>query len=252
MKHLISTVVLLAVCGCDRNAPGAQDGSGAVTPPVNLNAEKTSHTNSQTYLNKTMRGKVSRHGLYRLVRSGGVINDPNTGTGKAVIKPVVELVRTTERIPLIKGAQMYLQYRIWPLPAQPAYVDLRRVLRHPEMTLPDGSVSTGSDYMIKGKVSSNQVIAYTGYGLDENYELVEGEWIFEIWYKDRKMIEQKFTTYQPDQAEIATLKPLLELGTKVVGQEETSGKPFSRFNWPRLTVGKSRQAPEPVDSAQEN
>ena len=27
-------------------------------------------------------------------------------------------------------------------------------------------------------------IAYTGYGLDEDYELVEGDWIFEIWYQD--------------------------------------------------------------------
>ncbi|MFC1772490.1 hypothetical protein ACFL3A_03950 [Pseudomonadota bacterium] len=28
--------------------------------------------------------------------------------------------KTTERIPLIKGGQMYLQYRIWPLQGQPA------------------------------------------------------------------------------------------------------------------------------------
>jgi len=52
------------------------------------------------------------------------------------------------------------------------------------MTLPDGTVSTGSDFIIKRKLSSNQVIAYTGYGFDEDYELVEGEWSFEIWYKD--------------------------------------------------------------------
>ena len=91
--------------------------------------------------------------------------------------------------------------------------------------------------MIKGKISSNQVIAYTGYGLDEDYELVEGNWVFEIWYQDKKVIEQKFTTYQPDEAEIAKLKPILALGNKVVGQSEPSKKPFSRFDWPRITVG---------------
>ena len=149
--------------------------------------------------------------------------------------------KATERIPLIKGGQMYLQYRIWPLPDQPAYVDLRRVLKHPEMTLPDGSVSTGSDYTLKGKVSSNQVIAYTGYGLDEDYELVEGDWTFEIWYQDRKLIEQTFTTYRPDEEEVAKLKPILELGNRAVGQSEpTTGKPFSRFDWPRVVVGQEK------------
>jgi len=103
----------------------------------------------------------------------------------------------------------------WPVPDQPAYVDLRRVLKHPEMTLPDGSVSTGSDYTIKGKVSVNQVIGYTGYGLDEDYELVEGDRVFEIWYQDRKLIEQKFTTYRPGKEEIATFEALLSPGNHV-------------------------------------
>jgi len=164
---------------------------------------------------------------------------------------VVERVRTTERIPLIKGSQMYMQYRIWPLPAQPAWVDLRRVLKHPEMILPDGSVSTGSDYMIKGRVNSNQVIAYTGYGLDEDYELVEGDWIFEIWYQDKKLIEQKFTTYRPGEEEVTKLEPILALGNRAVGQDGPTGKPFSRFDWPRITVGgtKSPDGTEPLDES---
>ena len=51
--------------------------------------------------------------------------------------------------------------------------------------------------MITGKVLYGQVVAYTGYGLNEDYEIVEGDWIFQIWYEDKKMIEQKFTTYWP-------------------------------------------------------
>jgi hypothetical protein len=230
MKYLIPMTLLLTLGGCEINSPGSRDSAGGVASPE---ASKKTPTD----LDQTLKGHVSRPGLYRLVRSGGVINDPSTGTGKSTVKPVVELVRTTERIPLIKGGQMYLQYRIWPLPAQPAYVDLRRVVKHPPMTLPDGSVSTGSDYMIKGKISSNQVIAYTGYGLDEDYELVEGDWIFEIWYQDKKVIEQKFTTYRPDQAEITKLNPILALGNKAVGQNQATEKPFSRLDWPRVTIG---------------
>lgn len=211
MKILIPLFILFALCGCERNSTDS----------------------AASYLNKPLTGKVSQPGLYRLVRSGGVVNDPNTSTGKAMSKPVVERVKLTLRIPLIKSAQMYFQYRIWPLPDQPAYVDLRRVLKHPAMTLPDGSVSTGSDYMIKGRVSVNQVIAYTGYGLDEDYELVEGDWVFQIWHKDKKLIEQTFTTYRPNEAEQAELKSLLMKQT--LTQPETTQEPYSRFNWPGKT-----------------
>lgn len=236
MKYLIPVALLLILSGCGKNTPESQGSTEVVASSGSAASGKTPGD-----LDKPLKGKVSRPGLYRLVRSGGIINDPSTGTGKSVVKPVVELVKTTQRIPLIKSGQMYFQYRIWPLPAQPAHVDLRRVVKHPKMTLPDGSVSTGSDRMIKGKISSNQVIAYTGYGLDEDYELVEGEWVFEIWYQDEKVIEQKFTTYRPDEAEIAKLKPILSLGNRAAGQSEPSGKPFSRHDWPRITVGGTKQ-----------
>ena len=110
-------------------------------------------------------------------------------------------------------------------------------MKHPEMTLPDGSFSTSSDRLIKGKISSKQVIAYTGYGLGEDYELVEGDCVFEIWYQDKMVIEQKFTTYRPEKEERVNLKPLLAPGNRAVGQEQSLEKPFSRRDWPRITVG---------------
>ncbi len=245
MKYLIPVALLLAMLGCENSPSGSQDSGKTAASPEPVASSKTPDDPDQP-----LKGHVGRAGLYRLVRSGGVIDDPSTSTGKSVLKPVVELVRTTDRIPLIKGVQMYLQYRIWPLPAQTGYADLRRVLKHPPMTLPDGSVSTGSDYMIKGKVSANQAIGYTGYGLDEDYELVEGDWIFEIWYQDKKLIDQKFTTYRPDEAELAKLKPILALGNKAVGQSESAGKPFSKFDWPRITVGGTK-APAPTGALNE-
>ncbi|TCK18611.1 uncharacterized protein DUF3859 [Thiogranum longum] len=234
MKYLIliPIALLLVLGGCENNSGATQDGDKLAT-----SSGSTAPLKPSANTDEPLKGHIGRPGLYRLVRSGGVINDPTTGTGKSVIKPVVEMVKSTERIPLIKGGQMYLQYRIWPLPALPAHVDLRRVVKHPRMTLPDGSYSTGSDRTIKGKVVSNQVIAYTGYGLDEDYELVEGDWIFEIWYQGKKVIEQKFTTHQPSKEELAKLKPILALGNRAVGQSEPSKKPFSKRDWPRIMVG---------------
>jgi hypothetical protein len=33
--------------------------------------------------------------------------------------------------------------------------------------------------------------------LSEKYELVEGEWVFQLWYGDEILAEQKFTAYWP-------------------------------------------------------
>jgi hypothetical protein len=215
MKVLLSVMLISTQLGCASNPPLSQSSA-----EVEAMAQATS-SHSLSYLNKPLKGRVSQHGLYKLVRSGGIIDDPKTGTGKAVSKPVIQHLKSTARIPLIKSAQIYLQYRIWSLPDQPAYVDLRRVMKHPKMMLPDGSISTGSDYMIKGKVSANQVIGYTGYGLDEDYELVEGDWVFQIWYKDKMLVEQKFTTYYPDKEEHAILESLLVPGKKVNNKKQS-------------------------------
>ena len=222
MKYFVSIAVILLLVGCDKGAQEMAENSTAAVSP--------------SYLNVPLQGKVARSGIYRMVRSGGVVNDPKTGTGKAVAHPVVQFVKATQRIPLIKGAQMYMQYRLWYLPDKLAYADLRRVLKHPKMTLPDGSVTTGSDFKIKRRVNSNQVIAYTGYGFDENYEMVEGEWTFEIWYEGKKLIEQTFTTYKPDEKEVAELEPLLKLGNNVLTEMKIPDKGSSRQEWPHVVV----------------
>lgn len=234
---LLGLLLMLGACG---NPDEAQVGAERVA------AQASDSRDALAYFGKPVVGKVARAGLYRLVRSSGVVDDPHTGTGKAVSKPVVQLVRPTRRIPLIKGAQMYLQYRIWPVPDHPAYADLRRVIRHPKMKLPDGRVSTGADYRIKGRVSANQVIAYTGYGLDEDYELVEGEWTFEIWYQDRKVIEQKFTTYWPDEAEVAAIEPVLRLGNRVLAKMRAGRGSNPRLNWPRVVIETDDGSDEPL------
>ena len=221
MKYLVSVAMFVALLGCEGN--------------VSQDSTVVASGKTLSYLDKPLKGKISQRGLYKLVRSGGLIDDPSTSTGKAVSNPVIQRVKSTERIPLVKGAQMYLQYRIWSFPDIPAYVDLRRTLKHPPMNLPDGSISTGSDYMIKGRVSVNQVIAFTGYGFDEDYELVEGDWVFEIWHKDRKLVEQKFTTYRPDEKELAALK--LKLNKEMGVNKQSPQKPFSKFNWSGKSQG---------------
>ncbi len=180
-------VIALGITGCSYN-------------------DKTNSTAGDDAGGSSVKAKVIKSGLFRVVRSGGLVASAHTSTGKAFVKPVIQMVKAGNRIPLVKDAHMSMQYRIWNLPEQPAYIPLKRVLRHPPMTLPDGRVTTGSEYMITGKVSAGQVIAYTGYGLNEAYEMLEGDWTFEIWQGGNKLVEYTFTTYWPDAADAVQIQ----------------------------------------------
>ena len=196
MKALTTLVLTLALLACEKNPDDMQT---TVEPP-----QQTSDVEADK--KDPLWGRVVRAGLFRVMRSGGVVANEKASTGKMIAKPVLEFIEKTDRIPLVKDAHMSLQYRIGYIPDDVHWLDLRRVLKHPAMTLPDGTPTTGSDYMIKGKVEVGQVVAYTGYGLNENYEMVEGDWTFEIWHEDQKLIGQTFITYFPDTQDIPVLE----------------------------------------------
>ena len=150
-------------------------------------------------------GRVLQYGIYELVRGGNVVDSKVTTTGKAVSGVTIQQVEQTERIPAKKDVYFSYQYRLSHLKlkkgAENGVINLTRKLKHPPITLPDGSVKSGSEYMIKGKVRRGEVFAFDGYAFNEDYELVEGEWVFQIWHKDIKLVEQKFISYFPEETD---------------------------------------------------
>jgi len=185
MKFLLFIACLLALSACDYN-----EKSTMLKEPATTEVKQPS-------------GRVLQYGVYTLVRGGEIIDNPKTSTGKSVTKPVITRDRTTDRIPLVKNKYMAYQYRLSNLTGR--MVKLRRILQHPAMNLPNGTVSTGSNFTINQRVERNEVFAYDTYAFNEDYEMVEGEWIFQLWYKNKKLVEQKFTTYHPDTEEMARL-----------------------------------------------
>ena len=185
MKYLFVFVMAVFVMGCDQSQ------------------EQASEASKTAKVAKAPSGHVFEYGIYNAQRKGRVLSSLTTNTGKVVTKPVLELSETTDRIPLTIGTYFAYRYRILNLPKEVAkkpVVELRKVLVHPVMTLPDGSTSTGWDRMTKGRTSIGQVIAFDGYVFNEDYELLEGDWTFQIWFKDKMLVEQKFTTYRPEKA----------------------------------------------------
>ena len=72
---------------------------------------------------------------------------------------------------------------------------LKRVLRVPQPGLPEEGTEL-IDYvtLTAGKES------YFGYGFDYSYEIIEGEWIFEIWYREKRLLLEKFSVLIPEDA----------------------------------------------------
>jgi hypothetical protein len=183
MKRL--TIVLLAVnllggtlVGCDQQPAVTED-------PVATQVEQD-----------LPRGRVTKFGLFRERGKGWVQDDTTAGTGRVIRGATLEFTEDTNRIPLRKG--VFFGYRYWlKFPAVENQVSFRRVLIHPQMILPDGSTVTRSERNIGKGTTHGIVTSIDAYALSEDYELVEGEWIFQLWHEDKMLAEQKFTAYWP-------------------------------------------------------
>jgi hypothetical protein len=201
MKYLMTCLIVAVLAGCDQTSDttGKSDNDGT-------------DTQAQTAPDavKDPNGRVFEYGIYNAQRKGRVRDDISANTGKVINKPVLEIAEQTDRIPLVKGTYFAYRYRLMGFPKEEAKkpaIELRKVLVHPEMALPDGSTATGSDRVFKGRASVGQVIGFDGYAFNEDYELVEGDWTFQIWYRDHMLVEQTFTTYWPEEGAGADKAP---------------------------------------------
>lgn len=145
------------------------------------------------------KGSVIAYGIYDVVKAGRLQSHPATSTGKIISQPVLRLKQSTRHIPLEKDTYFGYQYRIeYPAPTG-SWVKLKRIVSHPPMTRPDGGRTTGSQRIIRKKVDAGAIIALDGYAFNEKYEMVAGEWRFQLWHQDSLLLEQRFTSYRSSQ-----------------------------------------------------
>jgi len=214
MKYLIPILISVALASCDRT-PDVAKHTGKDTGAENITAEVTRTPEEAPALDtvKDSSGHVFEHGIYNALRKGRIRDEITANTGKVINKPVLEQAEQTDRIPLIKGTYFAYRYRILDLPKEVAIkpvVELRKIIIHPEITLPDGTTSTGTDRAFKARTSARKVVGFDGYVFNEDYELVEGDWTFQIWFRDKKLVEQTFTTYWPEEEAGGDQEPAAE------------------------------------------
>lgn len=130
-------------------------------------------------------------GLYR-VETGEAISKPNVPGG--VVAPPVKFtqIENTTTVPARVGVEFGLEYKIIGEP-DGAEVTLEFVDTFPAPGLADPEQATP---MRTARFERKRPIGetlYTGYGFEQDWELVPGTWTFEIWYEGRKLAEESFT-----------------------------------------------------------
>lgn len=204
MKSLIPLLVAFALTGCDQASDVSQSQGSEPGTDLNQAAADSHQPAIQEYKSAKNAapvipwGMVKQYGLFRERGRGWTQQDADSSTGKLIRNPKLEFEQQTDRIPLRKGVYFGYRYKLKVEPDK-SRADLRRVLMHPEMILPDGSRVSRSERSLRKRSTYGIVTALDGYALNEDYELVEGDWTFQIWYEDNLLVEQAFTTYWPEE-----------------------------------------------------
>ena len=147
-----------------------------------------------------VKGEVTEFGYYKMTADPKRYRNIASTSGYVKEGGDVELVESTEHIPLTKGRLFGFKFRISGFENKRS-VQLNLIVKHPEITRPNGSTSTGYSYPVAFDVIDGVIENESGYSIDHDYEMVEGEWSFEYWYYKQKLVTKTFTTYFDNEVE---------------------------------------------------
>lgn len=117
---------------------------------------------------------------------------PNAPSGLIGVVNNIRHAETARTIPMQSGVRFGFRYTIVGV-ANGVSVQVQEIERFPAAGLhnPDtGKTSHGEEDTITVVAGTNH---YDGWTLERPWELVPGDWTFEVWYQGRKLAEQKFT-----------------------------------------------------------
>ena len=108
----------------------------------------------------------------------------------------ITFTKYTAEIPALLGTTFGIQYLINSSPRGSAF-PVTCVIIFPEGGLvdPRGRVYRRSSEKLNVHIGRKTLY---GYGFDRPWELVPGEWVFQIWHKDIRLAQKKFTVSLPE------------------------------------------------------
>lgn len=133
--------------------------------------------------------EITNAGVYRIER-GAVEDAPTTALGRFNVIKGQTLVERTTRIPGLLDVNMGMNFQMIGQPkGEP--VTIRYVTRFPPQGLrdPKGKVHFTSEVERQHVIGE---VLFRSYSFDEPWEIVEGTWTLEFWYRGRMLAAQKF------------------------------------------------------------
>jgi hypothetical protein len=141
-------------------------------------------------------GKIVSYGIYsRPVEGGSSWSNAAATNHKIGEGGESSLEKQTSEIPIIKDIYFAFTYEIIGLPEGAVLLDW--TVQHPKMVKPDGTKSSGYTYRRPVFVKNGIARGISGYGLNEPYEMVPGEWVFTYSYRGKAVVSQRFVTIAP-------------------------------------------------------
>jgi hypothetical protein len=140
------------------------------------------------------KGEITEYGYYKKISELERVRNIASTSGYVKQGGEVQLEEQTQDIPLQLHRLFGFKFRISGFEDKSA-VQLKLVVSHPEIQRPNGTVSKGYSYPVLLEVNNGMIENQSGYSIDHEYEMVEGEWTFEYWYNQQKLLSYSFRTF---------------------------------------------------------
>ena len=144
--------------------------------------------------------RVLEYGYYQNTKPTQRMRNDELPSGYERSGGKASLAKQTQQIPMAKGLLFGFKFEIKGFPKDQVAAKLQLKVTHPEMIRPDGSKRSGYSYPIPMHIWNGGITENTGYRFDKGFELVEGEWRFEYWLKDKMLISQTFQVVKQAEA----------------------------------------------------
>ena len=133
--------------------------------------------------------EITEYGIYsRSERTS--TPDASAPTGQVFMGGKVTLKKQTDIIPAVLGGKFGFEFSVIGTHEKP--IPLTVVYHFPKMTDPK-TLRDFSHYKANIKTRPNEPLPRMLWDFTESWELVPGEWIFQIYQGNNKLIEKKFT-----------------------------------------------------------
>ena len=106
----------------------------------------------------------------------------------------ITIKETTERIPATMGINFGFHYLVMSAEDKNIVLDVK--VLHPPLTNPNTQETKVSDEW-QERAHCLMFKGFEGWTFDNDWELVPGEWIVQIYYKGEKLVEKSFVIYKP-------------------------------------------------------